>query len=32
MTALHYAAKKGYTDMAKFLIANGANVDARDIV
>ena len=30
-TALHIAAKNGYTDFAKFLLESGANVNQRGI-
>lgn len=32
MTALHWAAKKGFASVVEFLLLNGANVDAKDIV
>lgn len=30
-TALHYAADKGYIDIVKYLVSNGANAQAKDI-
>ena len=31
-TALHWASKRGYLEIMKALIENGAYVDARDII
>ena len=31
-TALHWAAKRNFDDVAQILIENGADVDAKDIV
>ena len=32
MTPLHIAARYNYKDMGEFLISNGAEIDAKDII
>jgi ankyrin repeat protein len=32
MTGLHWACKRGHSDLVKLLLENGADIDAKDMV